>query len=488
MNTPISHRGSTRDRAGSYSPGRRTALVLCGSGAHGAYHAGVLRALQEAGVKIDLVAGHGVGAGAAALAAIDGAARLWDPDGVWRSPAVQTFYSWKPLLRVAGWVSVLLALVLAVPLLVLAAAAVVYGIGFLLTLVSLRSLATAVLGAGATLLQGAFAADELPLVVPRLAMVIVAALVLLGVVGTSVSRWRARVKRRSEGGWWWDLAGSPVDASGARAAFIDAIWQLIRGAGPVKAPAVSAVGRRYAEVLAENVGQPGFRELLVVATDLDTRRDIVVSMLREPFRGDFMTSAPGRDRRVEVLDLAAAGRDNGLDVVAAALTPPIVCEPALVAFSVDSVWRGETHRVCDRPSSCSRLLEEVAAAGVSQVVVVSAVSPHAQPHRLTAPRLDPRHRLGDFIVAEECAALRDALESSRRQFESVYLVCPYHTAIGPFDFAGVYDEASDRRERLEELMDRGYDDVYKQFIEPIVGGSGEQIAQAAESNELRLGF
>ena len=40
----------------SLRPERRTALVLCGTGAHGAYHAGVLRALQEAGVKIDVMA------------------------------------------------------------------------------------------------------------------------------------------------------------------------------------------------------------------------------------------------------------------------------------------------------------------------------------------------------------------------------------------------------------------------------------------------
>ena len=46
----------------TYSPDRRTALVLCGTGAHGAYHAGALRAFQEAGVRIDLLAGHGVGA------------------------------------------------------------------------------------------------------------------------------------------------------------------------------------------------------------------------------------------------------------------------------------------------------------------------------------------------------------------------------------------------------------------------------------------
>ena len=38
-----------------YSPERRTAVVFAGTGAHGAYHAGVLRALEEAGVKLDRV-------------------------------------------------------------------------------------------------------------------------------------------------------------------------------------------------------------------------------------------------------------------------------------------------------------------------------------------------------------------------------------------------------------------------------------------------
>ena len=42
--------------ADSYSPKQRTALVLSGTGTAGAYHAGVLRALQEAGVKLDVVA------------------------------------------------------------------------------------------------------------------------------------------------------------------------------------------------------------------------------------------------------------------------------------------------------------------------------------------------------------------------------------------------------------------------------------------------
>ena len=44
---------------------------MTGTGTAGAYHAGVLRALHESGVKIDLVAGAGIGAVSAAFTAID---------------------------------------------------------------------------------------------------------------------------------------------------------------------------------------------------------------------------------------------------------------------------------------------------------------------------------------------------------------------------------------------------------------------------------
>ena len=64
-----------------YSPKRRTALVLTGSGTSGAYHAGVLKALDESGVKIDLVVGSGVGAVAAAFAAVAGGPGSTAPAG-----------------------------------------------------------------------------------------------------------------------------------------------------------------------------------------------------------------------------------------------------------------------------------------------------------------------------------------------------------------------------------------------------------------------
>jgi hypothetical protein len=96
-------------------PSRRTALVLCGTGAHGAYHAGVLRAFQEAGVRIDLVAGHGVGAAGAMLSAIDGSGRLWEPAGIWRSPQSQVLYPWTQAMRVTLWALLTLLVSLLIP-------------------------------------------------------------------------------------------------------------------------------------------------------------------------------------------------------------------------------------------------------------------------------------------------------------------------------------------------------------------------------------
>jgi len=430
-----------------YSPERRTALVLCGTGAHGAYHAGVLRALQEAGVKIDVMAGQGVGAGAAALAAIDGAARLWDADGVWRSAATRTFYRWKWSLRAAAWLSLLLVAVLATPLLFLAVGLESYPIAFL-----------------------------------SAALTVIAALLAVLAAGAAIAQRRAPARRKAAGVWWWRLLGAPLDADAARETFARVLWQLIRGAAHVARPRGPAVGRRYADVLADNLGQPGFRELVIVATDLDARGDVVGALLREPYRHEFVASRPDRERRSEAIDLAGVGRDHAFDLIAAGLTPPIGCDPHLLTFAADSYWRGETHRVCDRPGAVSRLLEELAAAGVSQAIIVSAVAAPPPPHRLNVPRLEIRHRLGEFLAAAESAALRDAIEMARLRFDSVYLVCPAHNPVGPFDCAGAYDEASDRRQDLVEVMERAYEDAYRQFIEPVVGASGEHLARASTRN------
>lgn len=422
-----------------YSPNRRTALLFCGTGAHGAYQAGVLRALQEAGVKIDVVAGHGIGAATAAVAAIDGGARLWEPDGLWRGAAIAEVYRWRWPVRLAGWLMLPLTAALFAPIVF------------------------------------TFAGVAVPAAVHILASILAVAILLVLAGPLVAERYTAPRKRRSRGSWWWRIIGAPIDAERARALIVDTIWGLIRGAAPLARPERAMLGRRYSEVLAENVGQPGFRELLIVAHDLETHRDIVAALLHESYRRDFMARRPGRERLAEALDLAGIGRDHAIDIVAGALSVPLAVDPYLVTFGADTYWRGETHRLADRPGAVARALEELYAAGTSQVVLVSAVAVASGPHRLVWPALDPHHRIGEFVASSEAAAIRDAIEQARLRFDGVFLICPAHNPVGPFDFAGAYDQASDRHQTLPELMERGYEDAYRQFIEPVVGASGEHL-------------
>jgi hypothetical protein len=85
---------------------------------------------------------------------------------------------------------------------------------------------------------------------------------------------------------------------------------------------------------------------------------------------------------------------------------------------------------------------------------------------------------GDQLAAFESAGLRDVLEQFAGRFAGLYVIRPEHNPLGPLDFGGVYDERSDRRYTLAELVDRGYQDAYRQFIDPVVGASGERIQSA----------
>src|SRR5262245_5454167 len=154
----------------SYSPQRRTALVLSGTGADGAYHAGVLRALHEAGVKLDLVAGRGIGVLGALFAAVDGGHRLWDEKGFWRAAPVRRLYSWRGSLRFSAWTLCIAVGLVAAPLLAMAAGLIVFPIDFLLKL--LGATGGGLTSAYIRLAERAFAPPGLPTWVPRLVLLV----------------------------------------------------------------------------------------------------------------------------------------------------------------------------------------------------------------------------------------------------------------------------------------------------------------------------
>ena len=459
----------------SYSTRLRTALLLTGSGTAGAYHAGVLRALHEAGVKIDLVGGRGIGAASALFAAIDGAARLWEPSGVWKDRSSRQFYGWRRPLRLAGYAVLAAGLVLLLPLALLAAAVVVGLFGLVLSLVGLEGAGTRLTSSFTGWVSTLFVPTALPTVVPRLVLFALLAAVAILIAAAIAAHVGDPVRRRARRGFLSRLVGAPLSAESLVDRCASDLWNLIRGAAPLALPGRRDLARKYVELLAENQGQPGFRELLVTVHDMDARRDLVFAHLSAQRRNRFF-SRPVPDpvaRRVEAFDLAGVARDHVLDALSAALSVPLATEPHLVQFSAEGPWRGEAHRLCDRPEGLVRLVEEAGHAGAEQIILVAAAPPEGRAHELSAGRADLRGRAGEHLATFETAALRDALEQFAGRFASVFVIRPPHNPLTPLDLGGVYDERSDRTQTVAELVDRGYEDAYRQFIEPIVGAGAE---------------
>ncbi|MGE5245826.1 MAG: patatin-like phospholipase family protein [Betaproteobacteria bacterium] len=454
-----------------YSPRHRTAVVLTGTGTAGAYHAGALRALHEAGVKVDLVAGRGIGVVGALFAAVDGAHRLWDERGFWRASAVRSFYEWHRLLRVTVWALAASLVIVVVPIAAVALGLLVYPIDFFLKIVGVGG-AGGLVAAYLRLAEAAFAPQALPTWLPRLVLLV------LGVTGALAlaSGWIEAGSRRPRGAFWWRMLAPPLSSASAATHCWRVLWDLLRGAAQLRQPPPLELGRRYTELLAENLGQPGFRELMIAVHDLDAHRDLVFALVGEPRRRALVrrpTSGEADARRAEIFDLQGVGRDYLADAVAAALRVPVATGVHAIRFAPDAYWRGETHRLCDRPAALLRLLAELAGIGVEQAIVVSSAPEIAGPHALSAPRVDGRGRLGEYLQSDEAAVVRDAVLASG--VPRLFVVRPDHNPVGPFDFSGGHDERSARRQPLSELMSRGYEDAYRQFIEPVVGASGDRV-------------
>jgi hypothetical protein len=460
-----------------YSPDRRTALVLTGTGTDGAYHAGTIRALTEAGVRVDLIAGRGVGAVGAIFGAIDGGARLWEPTGLWRRPLARALYPWRAAYRNVARGLAIASLLLTIPPLVLGLAAAVYQVA-ILSEIGGAGTAQWLADTWGRVLGSMFAPTALPTRLPQLITAVLAVVVVAVLAAGIRARRRLPARRDQRGGSWWTLLATPMAGDVTSQFFIGGLWDLLRGGANVRQPSSADLSRRYAELLAENLGQPGFRELLLVAHDLDARHDVVFALLEPNARRAFFShkSAAALERRSsEAVDLAGAARDVLLDALAGALAVPGVTEAPFIAFAPESYWRGETHRLSDRPASLLRVLEEVAHAGARQVIVVTAASGAEGPHGLTTRRVHPRARLGEFLSSAEAASVRDAVRTASPWFDQLFVIRPAHNPVSALDAGGAYDAQSDRWQTVAELVDRGYEDAYRQFVDPVVGASGDEL-------------
>ncbi len=274
------------------------------------------------------------------------------------------------------------------------------------------------------------------------------------------------------------MVPAPLTADGAVDRCWGVLWDLLRGAAQLKQPAPGDLAKRYAEVLADNLGQPGFRELVILAHDLDAHSDLVFALVAESRRRDLFrrpTAEAAELRRAEVIDLSGVGRDYLADAIAAALAVPMATEPHAIAFAPDAYWRGETHRVCDRPSGLVRLLDELVEPGRRADpgrlgCARIAASPCA---RRTQPRWPRATRRIPPIVGSGRGPRCDAGHRARPPACSRSV--PHTTLSAPSTSAAATTIGRIGGSRSTSSMSRGYEDAYHQFIEPVVGASGERV-------------
>lgn len=466
-----------------YQPKRRTALVFAGSGTSGAYHAGVLKALEEAGTKIDVVVGSGIGTVTAIFAAAGAGGKLYGPQGFWDGIGWGSLYRMRRPLR---FVLFMMGVAFGVFLLPVALALLA---GILFPVVLVADLAAP--GLPARLLGDPWAAPT-ALRDPYIAALAMPVFILAAsaIIGGLYALLRHR-RRIAE------LLESFIDAGPGVSRLRQALSELSR-VGSARASADAEIGRRYVSVVGENLGQPGFRELILHTADLDAGGTLPFVLLAEPHRSAFLQarsrSARSDDGQAVAVDLAAGGESMLFDAVVTGLLPPLATPVRRVSFPRRGLYGGEVHRLTESTLAGGCGLADAITAGAEQVILVTAV-----PQNPSAPR----RRRGLHALADATQALLERqgleqdlgaaervnrivqtvghrLEDGSRAWQdpatgrtfrdvAIYVVRPERRSIGPLEWDGVLDPATEVREETTDLIDLGYRDAYRLFIEPVLG-------------------
>ncbi len=143
------------------------------------------------------------------------------------------------------------------------------------------------------------------------------ALVALSTFGLILWHERRRVAESFE---------SFLDARPGEARLRRGLWEIARGAGLHDTPPSEAeLGRRFVALVSENVGQPGFREMVLRTADLDIAGILPFVVLADEHRADFLSARArqAHDGRPVAVDLRVSGYDALLfDAVVSGILPP----------------------------------------------------------------------------------------------------------------------------------------------------------------------
>ena len=128
-----------------------------------------------------------------------------------------------------------------------------------------------------------------------------------------ISRREKRTAIAADGGRVWSARrGAP---SRGCAIFARRYGSSFEDHNTAKEPAAPELSRRYTEVLLENLGQPGFRELIIATLDVETRGDLVFAAIGEVRRQAYFQRSRG-----DLIDLSGVGRSQVFDAMAAAMS------------------------------------------------------------------------------------------------------------------------------------------------------------------------
>ena len=200
------------------------------------------------------------------------------------------------------------------------------------------------------------------------------ALAMLAIVAVAVVYFRDR-RRFAE------AFESFLDADPGLARLRRGLWEIARGAalsgGP---PSEAELGRRYVALLAENLGEPGFRELVLRTADLD--RGEALAFFAAAGRGSGVSPRAREGPLADAVDLRVPGHDTlFFDALATALLCPMAMPMRRVSFPKGAVHAGETHRLTDATFVPGSGIAEALAAGAEQVIVVTGVPGDGGPAR-----------------------------------------------------------------------------------------------------------
>ncbi len=460
--------------------GPRTAVVFAGSGASGAYHAGVLKALDEAGVRIDFMVGSGVGVLAAAFGAGASGSVLYGEKGLWRSISTRRVFELRKTFRFLRSLGLVGLSAFLVPAL----------LALLLGLFLPVFLAVDFARPGFMAILTQTLADLAPglrlFFVFALAAPTFLAFLFVLLAGARLFK----VSRRRLG----EHLESAFDPRGVEGEIARRLWEVARGpALNEKAPDTAEVGRQYAALIAENSGQPGFRGLVLRAANLDARKPLVLK-LTSP-EADERTSALRNSEREEPLDLRDAATAPLLyDVMTTAFNTAPFASPRRVRLPKQGAFGGEVHRIVEASAIGGSGLSEAIALGANRIVFVTATAEEPGP---MAERRGLRALAAAFMALQERNAIEADLRQTQRlnrivetvghqrstgerewqdpltgrKFRSiaVHTVRPRRSLLLPLDLDGAIDPSNEVETTLLDWLDEGHRDAHRCFLDQALG-------------------